>query len=76
MVIIIIVQIGEMLIGCIKKLNKSKIGCLILAKEFIPLWSENAKYIEQIMNICLKYTNKKRNNIKLNIKKCGEYGGI
>lgn len=44
MVIIIIVQIGEMLIGCIKKLNKSKIGCLILAKEFIPLWSENAKY--------------------------------
>lgn len=28
------------------------------------------------MNICLKYTNKKRNNIKLNIKKCGEYGGI
>lgn len=45
MVIIIIVQIGKMLIGCIKKLNKSKIGCLILAKEVIPLWSENAKYI-------------------------------
>lgn len=45
MVIIIIVQIGKMLIGCIKKFNKSKIGCLILAKEVIPLWSENAEYI-------------------------------